>query len=92
MELDAEAAVRAQLRDLDSARFSSVQVVDFPSSDNVPAGKAVCGQVNAKNGFGGYVGDRRFYYLPDSRLGAVESEPDDRYFNRDHALYCGAQG
>jgi len=53
------AAVKAQLRDPDSARFDSV----------VAYGKAggyhyYCGIVNAKNGFGGYSGGQMFFVLP----------------------------
>lgn len=47
-----EQTVRGHLNDPDSARFSDVEVID--------KGRLVCGQVNAKNAFGGYVGDRTF--------------------------------
>lgn len=46
-----ESAVREQLRDPNSATFSNVRVVD---------GNIVCGEVNSKNGFGGYAGKQRF--------------------------------
>ncbi|WP_420137867.1 hypothetical protein [Sphingomonas sp.] len=49
---DAEQAVTSALNDPASAQFRNVQA--FP--------KGVCGEVNAKNGFGGYVGFRRFIY------------------------------
>lgn len=44
--------VRASLKDPSSAQFEKVRL-----SSN---GAAVCGKVNAKNGFGGYVGFRDF--------------------------------
>ena len=47
------AAVSAQLRDPDSAKFK------FPDYDEADA-PIYCGWVNAKNAFGGYVGDMPF--------------------------------
>lgn len=46
-----ESAILEQLRDPSSAIFSNVRVV---------GGGVVCGEVNSKNGFGGYVGRQRF--------------------------------
>lgn len=54
----AEHTVRTRLRDPDSASFRSVFVT--------PNGLMVCGEVNAKNGFGGYVGYRAFLAVGDS--------------------------
>jgi hypothetical protein len=48
----AKAAVRAQLKDPPSARFLEVH----------KAPKGVCGQMNAKNGYGGYTGIILFAY------------------------------
>ena len=42
--------VRQKLKDPDSARFQNVRLVPYAS------GKVVCGEVNAKNSYGGYVG------------------------------------
>lgn len=63
-----KAAVQAQLKDPDSAQFQEVvyrEQMVFPSfeKEGAPVGidYAVCGQVNARNGFGGYVGYRSFY-------------------------------
>lgn len=50
---NAKAAVRAQLKDGHSARFSNIITI----GDN---GKCVSGLVNAKNSFGAYSGDVRF--------------------------------
>lgn len=50
-----KAAVVAQLRDPSSAEFSNIRIV---------GGSTVCGEVNSKNGFGGYVGKQRFFGAP----------------------------
>ena len=64
-----EAAVRAKLKDPDSARFSAARLV---------AGDMACVAVNAKNSFGGYVGSRDFLLR---RLGdqwvTAEDVPED---------------
>lgn len=51
----AEAAIKDELKDPASAQFSDVEV-------HRPAGKTplACGYVNAKNGFGGYMGAEAF--------------------------------
>jgi hypothetical protein len=46
--------IKARLRDPGSAEFRNVR---FYSGGKAPA---VCGEVNAKNGFGGYTGSKRF--------------------------------
>lgn len=60
----AEKAVREQLKDPDSARFSR----EFMTPD----GSLVCGLVNAKNSVGRYLGFRRFYSIPRLRYAMVE--------------------
>jgi hypothetical protein len=54
----AEAAVRAQLKDGESARFTDVRMGRM--LDATTGAGAVCGRVNAKNEFGGYGGAQRF--------------------------------
>lgn len=61
----AEAEVSAILKDGDSAKFNSVEV--FPQYGRLKDGRqivsnhyVVCGQVNAKNSYGGYTGFTRF--------------------------------
>jgi RNA polymerase subunit RPABC4/transcription elongation factor Spt4 len=54
LQYAAQEAVKAQLRDPESAKFSNVTVVHKPGST------AVCGEVNARNGFGGYTGYQQF--------------------------------
>ena len=46
-----QALVRTALKDPESATFKELNYVD---------GRALCGQVNAKNSYGGYTGFRRF--------------------------------
>lgn len=47
-------AIKRSLRDPDSARFGTVRVYRSGGSP------VVCGTVNARNGFGGYTGERPF--------------------------------
>ena len=51
-----KAAVQKDLKDPESARFGEIKA-GFPPGQNHPT---VCGLVNAKNSFGGYVGMRYF--------------------------------
>lgn len=50
-------AIREALNDPESARFRNVILS--------PKGRAVCGEINAKNKMGGYVGFRRFIVAAD---------------------------
>lgn len=59
---EARAAVRARLKDPKSAQFGDAIVTE----------RAVCGSVNAKNGFGGYTGSQPFIVI-----GSVAFMPDD---------------
>jgi hypothetical protein len=67
----AEKAVRGMLKDPDSAEFRNLRVVDKPS---VQEG-VVCGEVNAKNSYGGYNGFKEFAFNPNS--GAVTIVGDE---------------
>lgn len=49
-------AVADSLRDPESARFTGTRVVRTPEGKD-----ALCGMVNAKNGFGGYTGNDLFF-------------------------------
>lgn len=51
----AEELVRQRLRDPSSAEFSEIRVIDLPGKPTI-----VCGRVNARNGFGGMTGSKRF--------------------------------
>lgn len=49
---EAKDAVRQELTDPDSAKFRNVKITET---------ETICGEVNAKNNTGGYVGFRYFY-------------------------------
>lgn len=50
----AQDAAKEGLKDPDSAKFQNLRIADFDG------GKVVCGEINAKNSYGGYVGYKRF--------------------------------
>ncbi len=50
----AQDSLRQTLKDPDSAKFQNVRIADYDG------GKVVCGEVNGKNSYGGYVGYKRF--------------------------------
>lgn len=78
----AQDALKAQLRDPDSAQFKDV--VAFRASDLV----RVCGMVNARNGFGGYVGFQRFaVMLTDGTVGDLATTSPAQVL-----IQCGAEG
>jgi hypothetical protein len=65
-----QAAVADQTRDPEAARFRRTFVVRHPHEDH----DALCGEINAKNAYGGYVGYQPFYapvLKVDSRYTAV---------------------
>jgi hypothetical protein len=62
----ARAAVLSVLKDPDSARFADLH----PGKSD-----AVCGTVNARNGFGGYTGARAFVWTPGRVL--IYDDPAD---------------
>lgn len=56
--MEAQEAVRAELKDPESARFGETAATIV-----LPSIGAVCfGTVNAKNSFGGYAGEQKFFY------------------------------
>jgi hypothetical protein len=57
----AQDAVRAKLRDPQSATFSDMRQIS--GTDSVGPYNGVCGQVNAKNSYGSYVGKTPFVYV-----------------------------
>lgn len=56
---EAEAAVRDALKDPDSANFRDLHGISVAEDGPL---MAVCGEVNAKNSYGGYIGYNRFAY------------------------------
>lgn len=74
-----EMAVKSVLRDPDSAKFGPMSGYD----DRKFAGKpvtAVCGVVNAKNGFGGFTGDKNFVYVTDPPMVVIDNDTDNALF------------
>jgi hypothetical protein len=61
----AQKAVADLMKDPSSAQFRNVRVT--------PTGN-VCGEVNAKNGYGAYAGFSRFVWFSDHRAPKVESD------------------
>jgi hypothetical protein len=56
----ARKSILSELKDPGSAQFRDVR----KGTDEDRA--RICGQVNSKNGYGGYVGFQKFVYFPDS--------------------------
>jgi hypothetical protein len=81
-------AARNQLKDPGSAQFRNVRVESFEG------GKVVCGQINGKNSYGGYVGFKQFVASP---ISATFESTGSRYPQADvlanTGLYsaCGAR-
>ena len=63
----AKQVVMAGLKDPDSAQFKNVAIV------NSGKRRAICGEVNAKNGYGGYMGFKSFYSFEDSTTYVMKS-------------------
>lgn len=63
----AKKTVVNKFKDPESAQFRNLSVRDQGKS------RAVCGEVNAKNSYGGYVGFKKFYVLGDSPNAVIKS-------------------
>jgi len=87
MEERAKEAISNQLKDPASAQFRNVRAKQFDDSS------VVCGEVNAKNSYGGYIGFKQFVASPSG--GTIEHS-GSRYPQIDAAanagiyLACGA--
>lgn len=79
------------MRDPESARFREVKIAAFELESGATA-TAVCGQVNAKNLMGGYIGYTRFHYTELAEVGPFASvrEPleDNRQWDALCQVYC----
>lgn len=74
----AKERVASGLKDPESAQFRSVRVSNFRGD------KVICGEVNAKNSYGGYVGFKRFVASPfDAKMESFGNryEEFDRIYN-----------
>ena len=63
---EAKTAVKATLRDPESAQFSDMDSIEDGR------GKVICGKVNSKNGLGGYSGFATFVYVEYKQTKFVE--------------------
>jgi hypothetical protein len=76
-----EAAVRPMLRDPQSAVFSNLTATNDRKTGKSPAGLVICGQVNAKNGFGGYTGNKNFINFYGTMMTEIEPATQNHKFN-----------
>lgn len=72
LEDRARKAMAHDLKDAASAQFQNVREVPSKSSSYI------CGEVNAKNGFGGYTGFVDFVVTGDSAIIAADQDPTIR--------------
>lgn len=72
-------ALEAKLKDPESARYKNVAAYHVAGFSE---GYAFCGEVNAKNGFGGYAGYERFVGVPDQAFLESEVSGFDTLWNR----------
>lgn len=79
--LSAQDAVRAHLRDGQSAEFRGTFIEHWGGAP------VLCGEVNAKNGFGGLAGFQRFYFRDGAPVG-MEEAVDHEQFARDWFKFC----
>jgi hypothetical protein len=83
-----EAAVRPMLRDPQSAVFRDLSATNDRKIGKSPAGLVVCGHVNAKNGFGGYTGEKMFFNFYGIQLVEIEPTPRTNKFNASWNKLC----
>lgn len=77
-----EEAVKAELRDPTSAMFRNIR------SDKPPF---VCGEVNSKNGFGGYAGWSAFHALRSGGRWHIDWDSNEAPFVQQQFVeHCGA--
>ena len=65
--VEAKSAMLAKLRDPQSAQFGTFTHSTKPNANGIST-DVVCGTVNAKNGFGGYIGAKPFAYLVRQKM------------------------
>lgn len=78
-----KALVRGSLKDPSSAQFQSVFV-----SRGTSGARILCGEVNAKNSFGGYVGFKRFYAV-EAGWATIDNEDEADVFRAMWPQVCG---
>jgi hypothetical protein len=78
----AKTALSADFKDPSSAQYRGM----FLSGEALPV---LCGEVNAKNSYGAYVGFRRFYATGKPLLNSVETAKSDYVFEQMWPSMCG---
>lgn len=77
--------VLARLNDPDSAKFRNIRLF----SDWTPANSSLCGEVNARNRLGGYVGYREFFLMGDTGYVFIDDDPGfESSFTTTRKSYC----
>ncbi len=74
--VEARDAVKRSLKDPFSAVFQNVQARSTVNLRGEPM-EVVCGEVNAKNAYGGYIGFARWIFDSKTRSAYVMGGPDD---------------
>lgn len=77
--------ISSQLKDPYSAQFEGVFIGQGQVNKELPI---VCGKVNAKNAFGGYVGAKRFYFVMANNQIISDIESDPTSFNILYEAMC----
>jgi hypothetical protein len=85
---EARGVVAAGLKDPASAQFKSVQARNVHNLRGEPM-QVVCGQVNAKNSFGGFAGFSPWIYLAITRSAHVLGPDNDAATVAMLANFCG---
>lgn len=78
----AKVAIAATMKDPASAQFQSL----FVSGSALPV---LCGEINGKNSYGGFVGFRRFYSTGKPPLGDIENPKESYVFDKMWPSMCG---
>lgn len=91
----AKSRIEGSLKDPTAAEYRNLTPVLFTSSTG-ESSHTVCGEVNAKNGFGAYVGFRRFIYEERDKSVAFEPARDaspltQKFFEVSYLLGCTPQ-
>ena len=77
--------IQRQLKDPESAQFRDVKVVINTLNE-----KAVCGEVNAKNSYGGYTGFKPFYTIDGQDIKFIENSANSYQYKKNLAKYSQA--
>ena len=73
LEARARDVLSDHLYDAESARFRGLAAIDSYEKDG-KSERIICGQVNAKNRLGAYIGFRNFIVSRDARFGVVDPQ------------------